>query len=556
MSKEDEIVVELRKIIFKARQNVEMEEIMQPWLQTLKNRSHPADICTAIADSLYDLGVSTEADVIPSVKVAVKIHNSEILKDAFALALLNRCKTDYVNRNKLIEEDQWMQLNINLWFICNMYQNCKNLQTGKTMSVLYVAIVDYLINIMENLQKLDTVRDVLLFALPALKEDEKASKRTPGLTDVFNMARELLKDSSIADDVKAILTDIAEMNNNAESDANDTNPQNHDSKDQETASLYEYLHYSLDELSAFPGDVATVTESIIAELKPWSEDENVISETASLIFNKAVADSNFRYTAALLCKSIHESSVFKDDKFRYHLLKECQKLFQSKEKFEKQVMFGGALFTAEIYLNFKSGNKPLLNLHDALLSYMEVLLLNTDKDYVKCITSLLKLVGSSMDQFEKEEGKDLSLNKIFERLQEIAENTSAQSIKDIISNVVKIRASNWGLAPKPTLNPNAAVFRPTDKKSDNNSASSNETGKKFNPNATEFYPSYKTNPKDSTEQEQPVRDLETWNEYVGDDDDFNAEQIHEQENVFQYFEEEMIDDDMEQEYEKFLANEY
>ena len=81
-----------------------------------------------------------------------------------------------------------------------------------------------------------------------------------------------------------------------------------------------------------------------------------------------------------------------------------------------------------------------------------------------------------------------------------------QSVKDIITNVVKLRESNWGVAPKPMLNPNAAVFRPTPKS--NNSSNPTETAK-FNPNASEFYPSYANSYKNnlSDQQEQPVRDI-------------------------------------------------
>lgn len=86
-------------------------------------------------------------------------------------------------------------------------------------------------------------------------------------------------------------------------------------------------------------------------------------------------------------------------------------------------------------------------------------------------------------------------------------SNSNQSIKDIITNVVKLRESNWGVISKPTLNPNAAVFRPTPKSG--NSSNATETTK-FNPDASEFYPSYITDSyKDniSDQQEQPVRDI-------------------------------------------------
>lgn len=41
-----------------------------------------------------------------------------------------RCKADYMDRNKLIEDDsmgQSLKLEINIWFACNLYLNCKNL---------------------------------------------------------------------------------------------------------------------------------------------------------------------------------------------------------------------------------------------------------------------------------------------------------------------------------------------------------------------------------------------------------------------------------------------
>lgn len=114
------------------------------------------------------------------------------------------------------------------------------------MSVLYAAIVDYLIFLLANLKKLDTVLDVLMvciymylsnypfhaqhagyvmiflilynltvilhiniqYTLPTLKESQKLSNRSPTLDDVFDTAEKNLKVSAQEQYVNFIIYNV------------------------------------------------------------------------------------------------------------------------------------------------------------------------------------------------------------------------------------------------------------------------------------------------------------------------------------------------------------
>ncbi|XP_066510041.1 polyadenylate-binding protein-interacting protein 1-like isoform X1 [Hoplias malabaricus] len=223
------------------------------------------------------------------------------------------------------------------------------------------------------------------------------------------------------------------------------------------ASLADLVHEFLSHLNSSPGSFEFDIEQITDTLNEWVTTEETLRELVELIVTQSTSMQNFAYTGARLCNHLshHLSLSPVSGNFRQLLLQRCHTVFAQRQQAvlgddETQRKFHSyILFLGELYLNLevKSAKGPpsraevllgaLKDLLDTLFS------LPTDSNLI-CAVKLLKLTGSIVEDTWKKSGKS-HMDEIIQRIENIVLDAQcSRDVKQMLMRLVELRSSNWG----------------------------------------------------------------------------------------------------------------
>lgn len=223
------------------------------------------------------------------------------------------------------------------------------------------------------------------------------------------------------------------------------------------------------ELSVDPGQFDTLARHLCATLNTSITDEPTLINVVNEIFEPAMVDSNFRYNGSRLCNylSNHLTVKFNDQQFRSHLLNRCKQEFEKRDVYASTVdgrvkLRDFAMLLGELFVHLEIVNKgvhtKIQKLGSTLPDLLDTLLKRSTADDVKIVCQILKFTGAALEDLGD---KATKLNELFEVMKALTlQENFERRMKDMLSNVIQLRESNWGRGTPTQLMENLHLSNP------------------------------------------------------------------------------------------------
>ncbi|XP_071954411.1 uncharacterized protein [Antedon mediterranea] len=222
----------------------------------------------------------------------------------------------------------------------------------------------------------------------------------------------------------------------------------------------------LNVMSINPGCFDEYIEQLVIALNTNPLDLNQLDNLVEFIYEQAIFDTNFTYTAAKVCNCLSKKLLVQpgmdSDLFRNILMDKLKKEFHERETaltdpILKERLYRFTMFIADLFLNMDvmTNNKPrkIDILRKALNGLMESFLKYPDDENAKMLIRLLKLTGAQADDFDRETGGMTSLQNLFSTIRNIIlDNKLQRKTRETLLSLIELRASNWG---RDTMSPAA-----------------------------------------------------------------------------------------------------
>ncbi|XP_076854825.1 polyadenylate-binding protein-interacting protein 1 [Brachyhypopomus gauderio] len=222
-------------------------------------------------------------------------------------------------------------------------------------------------------------------------------------------------------------------------------------------SMADWVQEVLSHLNSSPGSFESDIDEITATLNNWVTTMEILQQLVELVFTQSTSMPNFTYTGARLCNHLSQHLTQSPGRasFRQLLLKRCHVEFerrmqalagdeQTQRRFHSYVLFLG-----ELYLNLevRTGKAPpsradvllgaLKDLIDTLCSHP------TDANLI-CAIKLLKLTGSVLEDAWKHKGLN-HMDDLIQRMKDILlDAKGSRNVREMLLQLVEVRSSNWG----------------------------------------------------------------------------------------------------------------
>lgn len=212
-------------------------------------------------------------------------------------------------------------------------------------------------------------------------------------------------------------------------------------------------------LTQTPGELDSYVETLVKMLQKWLSSLDSLQEIVDLIFDYSITEPNFQYMAAKLCNLLSEKDkkivTKNDENFRRVFLTRCKDEHIKREATlqntaTKALLLGFAMFEAELFCNYRplGESHPLKVFHRGLIEMLNTLLQNHSEDCLKCVGKILKMTGFLLDDPQllqiKEDRKE-KVDKVFNDVNNLSKDSSlSESVRELLSKVIELRASNWG----------------------------------------------------------------------------------------------------------------
>ncbi|XP_078353308.1 polyadenylate-binding protein-interacting protein 1-like isoform X2 [Oculina patagonica] len=211
-------------------------------------------------------------------------------------------------------------------------------------------------------------------------------------------------------------------------------------------------------LTQSPGELDYYVDTLVKMLKKWCSKLISLKEVVDVIFEYSIKEPNFQYIAAKLCNflSKEQSIVLSNgEKFRSVFMNRCRDEHLNREVSLKSPdtlpkLLGFAMFEAELFCNYRplGESQPLKVFHRGLLEMLNTLLQNRTEDCLKCIGKMLKMTGYLLDDprfMQDDKDRKEKVDKVFSDMEKLQkESMLSDSVKSLLSQVTKLRATNWG----------------------------------------------------------------------------------------------------------------
>lgn len=221
--------------------------------------------------------------------------------------------------------------------------------------------------------------------------------------------------------------------------------------------LKDYLMVTLYNLTVCPAQLDHDIEELTNHLCALCSGDS-LSTVVTLIFEQAVMEPNFTYTAARLCNHLsqHLSQRSPKGNFRQLLLIRCEDEYNLKEKAitskneeERRNFHNFVLFLGELYLNLMVGGNKAHILGEGLRAIIHTLLEHPSHDNLRCGVRVLKLTGAALE-LSSQSDSQAEMDRIGDHIERvILDDTCDRDCRAELLKITKLRASNWGRLNNP-----------------------------------------------------------------------------------------------------------
>ncbi|KAJ8005924.1 hypothetical protein DPEC_G00122940 [Dallia pectoralis] len=306
--------------------------------------------------------------------------------------------------------------------------------------------------------------------------------------------------------------------------------------------LAELVEEFLSHLNESPGSFETDIQYIADMLNSWVTTEETLQELVELIYTQSTAIPNFSYTGARLCNFLSHNLTFNspNGNFRQLLLQRCRTEYEQRhvavsgdqetqKKFHAYVLFLGELY---LRLELKSAKGPPSRaeiLLTALGELMNSLLSNPVDGNLICAVKLLKLTGSVLEDAWKER-RNCEMDQLAKKIRNIILDAKcSRDVTRMLLQLLELRSSDWGRV---------------------HSAAAAEATPDNDPNYFMNEPTFYT--ADGTPFTAADPDYsEKYQEILDREDDFFPEECEENGNESSFYDEDEMDPEIEEAFEKF-----
>lgn len=216
------------------------------------------------------------------------------------------------------------------------------------------------------------------------------------------------------------------------------------------------LRAFLDEITMCPGKFERKIQPLTHTLNTSIDDDETMCAVVNVIFDESIRLPNLRYSGARLCKSLcsgidpsSNHSTFKDV-----LLKRCEQEFKLQKNLVQAEdggthLRGFAMFMAELYSQLDVNPQKIPLLGDSLPTLIKTIISISSPENLKCACQILKLVGSYLEEYEKNNGNATpEMDSVIFSLKTLANDQQyTRSIREMIGSVTKLRENDWGKSP-------------------------------------------------------------------------------------------------------------
>jgi len=288
--------------------------------------------------------------------------------------------------------------------------------------------------------------------------------------------------------------------------------------------LLDYSLQILSEITYSPGHYEHLSHQLLTTLNSWPSVDEVLPELIEGILNQASWEPNFRYNGARLCNVLSRDlkTLNPNCNFRSILFNRCKQIHEERKSLmqsDAEYLRGFALFLSELFVHMtqKETGLRFSVLRNAVRDLIQTLLDHPTPGNLKCLCQILKLTGSFIEDDDRKsnhQGYATAMDQLMANINTVAVTVGMpQHMKELLLNVIELRSSDWGRAPKDAQ------------------ASTNTTtglGVYYGPDG----------------QALTVEEQEFLNEGIGKQDD--------DEEDYEYGEDDGMDDEMSAAFEKFL----
>ncbi|XP_054707546.1 LOW QUALITY PROTEIN: polyadenylate-binding protein-interacting protein 1-like [Uloborus diversus] len=216
------------------------------------------------------------------------------------------------------------------------------------------------------------------------------------------------------------------------------------------------LRSFLSEITMCPGKFERKIQPLTDTLNSMVDDDDTMRAIVNIIFDESIRQSNLRYGGARLCKSLCNDLDPSPHRlnFRSVLLTRCNQEFKRREILAQAedggtYLRGFAMFMAELFSQLDVMKQKITVLGDCLPSLIKTILAFPCPDNFKCACQILKLVGAYLEDYERSRTQNVSeareMDSIMCTLKNLAANQEYnRCIRDMMTNVIKLRESDWG----------------------------------------------------------------------------------------------------------------
>jgi len=224
------------------------------------------------------------------------------------------------------------------------------------------------------------------------------------------------------------------------------------------------LYESMVQLTYEPGRFDSIARQLTQDLNIVIREYSTLENLAEVILENGINEPNFRYTGARLCDylSLHLTMIIEGATLRQILMQKCNREFKLREKYlaeNPERLRGFLIFLAELFQQLEIQVGAVVQrvqvLGNAIPDVIITLGSKPVKENVKCIVQTLKCCGSVLEEEERSKpnnhGTTPILDKTFNYLTELSLSAEVEpDMSEMLSNLVKLRNSNWGHSPPST----------------------------------------------------------------------------------------------------------
>ncbi|XP_075528630.1 poly(A) binding protein interacting protein 1 isoform X1 [Dermacentor variabilis] len=237
--------------------------------------------------------------------------------------------------------------------------------------------------------------------------------------------------------------------------------------------------YAIVELMSFIEDVTLCPAEFDSKIEDLTKALGSVTDASGLvqvvdtIFQQGVKEPNFRYSGARLCNHLGSNlSVrgLEDSEFTNMLLDRCHAECLKRNDLATGdvgdvylrglLLFIAELFSQMVFLRDDYSYKAK-HIAGCIPNMMHTLLQSLSKDNIKCTIQVLKLTGSSLEDFDNLESSGADgciLDSVFDKLREIVQKPDIDPTASLmIKNVLELREKNWGRSSSSSSSPSGCA---------------------------------------------------------------------------------------------------